>query len=48
LGDFLGASVCSGDAVLCGLGEQFVGKFTEPSLEHGADDVNIVEVILLK
>ncbi len=36
------------DAVLGGLGKQFVGQFTEPSFEHGADDVDVVEIVLLK
>jgi hypothetical protein len=40
--------MCSRNAVLCGLRKEFVGEFTEPGLEHGTDDVDIIEVILLK
>jgi hypothetical protein len=42
------ARAFSSDAVLCRLGKKFVGKLTQPSLEHGSDDVDIVEVVLLE
>jgi hypothetical protein len=42
------ASMCPGNAVLRGLREQFVGEFAEPCLEHRADDIDIVQIILLE
>ena len=43
-----GVGAFSGDAVLRLLWEQFVWQFAEPSLEHGADDIDIVQIFLLK
>ena len=40
--------MCLSDTILGSLGKQLVRKFTEPSLQHGADDVDIVEITLLK
>jgi hypothetical protein len=48
LGNTFSARAFSSDAVLCSLGKEFVGKLTQPGLEHGADDVDIVEVVLLE
>jgi len=49
LRDCIGGTVmCLSDTILGSLGEQLVRKFTEPSLQHGADDVDIVEITLLK
>jgi hypothetical protein len=33
---------------LCGLGKEFVREFTQPSFKHGADDINVVQVVLLE
>lgn len=42
LGDLFGVGAFSGDAVLGFLGEEFVWELAQPSLEHGADNINIV------
>lgn len=48
LGDAFGASTFLGYAVLGDFGEKFIRQFAQPGFEHGANDVNIVKIILLK
>jgi hypothetical protein len=48
LGDSFGVGAFSGNAVLGLLREQFIGEFAQPSLEHGTDDINIVQVFLFE
>jgi len=48
LGNRLSALTLSSNAVLGSLGKELIWQLTEPGLEHGANDVNIIEIIFLK
>lgn len=48
LGNGFRASGLLVNSVLRGLWEQLVGQFAKPSFKHRADNIDIVEVILLK
>ncbi len=48
LGHFGCAGALHGDAVLGFFWEDFVREFAEPGFEHGADDVDVVEFVLVE
>lgn len=45
LRDFCGAWILPLDLLLSYFWEEFIWEFTQPSLKHGANDVDIVEVL---
>jgi len=48
LRDLLRASAFTGNSVLCSLWKEFIWKFAQPGLEHRADDVYVVQIVLFE
>lgn len=48
MGHSLGAGAFASYPLLRRFGKDFVGEFAEPGLQHGADNIDVVQVVLFE